>query len=308
VAPLTGVAQTPASADDTAATALAAPDTVPTLEGITFVDIDSLLIAGEGVLVAFEDTIPFAEGTLDTVLVAAPRVKIDEVVRRIGERMEADFYAIEQHEFTGVYTMIARDDPADSSRYTVYEGADRIHRQVDGTFQYARLWQQERRYEDGELEKEKIEDEIEADWGHMSRDIAMAIPFSLESGDHYNYTILDRRLVGMNLVYKMRFSPKDQFAALPSGIVWVDYSDWVIRRIEAEMTGAVPLPMFLKSIPVYKVRRVKLGDWWVLKDAYARVELRKLPLLKIPRSVTFHFIASDHVINGVAYDEPESRR
>jgi hypothetical protein len=306
LAPGLGLTQAPAPAS--LDTAVAAADTVPILEGVTYVDVDSLLMAGDGILVAFEDTIPFAEGTLDTVLVTAPRVKIDEVVRRIGERMEADFYAIEQHDFTGLYTVIARDDPADSSRYTVYEGADRIHRQVDGTFRYAKLWERERRYEDGQLQKETTEEEIEADWGHTSREIAMAIPFSLESGDQYNYAILDRQLVGMNLVYTMRFWPKDQFAALPSGIVWVDYSDWVIRRIESEMTGAVPLPMFLKSIPSYKLRRVKRGDWWVLSDVYAQVELRDLPLLKIPRSFTVHFVARDHVINGVAYDDPENRR
>ena len=299
-----------AAADTVAATlatesATAAEDTVPVLEGITFVDIDSLLLAGEGVLVAFEDTIPFAQGTIDTVLVAAPRVKIDEVVRRIGERLEADFYAIENHEFTGIYTVVARDDPADTSRYTLYEGAERIHKNDDGTLQYARLWQRERRYENGELKSEKVEDEIEAEWGDMSRQLA--IPFSLESGDQYNYAILDRKLVGMNLVYKMRFWPRDQFAALPSGIVWVDYSDWVIRRFEAEMTGAVPMPLILKSIPVYKLRRVKRGDWWVVSDAYVRAELRRIPLLKIPGSITLHFRTRDHVINGVAYPDAEVR-
>ncbi len=293
------------AAADTVEVTTAAEDPVPVLEGITFVDIDSLLLAGEGVLVAFEDTIPFAQGTIDTVLVAAPRVKIAEVVRRIGERLEADFYAIEHHEFTGIYTVVARDDPADTSRYTLYEGAERIHKNDDGTLQYARLWQRERRYENGELKSEKVEDEIEAEWGDMSRQLA--IPFSLESGDQYNYAILDRKLVGMNLVYKMRFWPRDQFAALPSGIVWVDYSDWVIRRFEAEMTGAVPMPMILKSIPVYKLRRVKRGDWWVVSDAYVRAELRRIPLLKIPGSISLHFRTRDHVINGVAYPDPEVR-
>jgi hypothetical protein len=290
---------------DTNQVAPAAEDTIPILDGIGFVNIDSLLLAGDGVLVAFEDTIPFAEGTLDTVLVAAPRVTIDEVVRRIGERLEADRYAIGQHAFTGIYTMIARDDPADSNRYTLYEGADRIHKNDDGTLHYARLWQRERRYEDGRLESEKIEEEIETDWSRMSRQLA--VPFSLETGDQYVYEILDRMLIGMSLVYKMRFRPKDQFAALPSGVVWVDYSDWVIRRFDAAMTGAVPLPMVLKSVPAYRLRRVKRGDWWVLHDIYVQAELRRVPLLKIPGSVTLRFQTRDHVINGVAYPDPEAR-
>lgn len=281
-------------------------DTIPTLTGLTVVDIDSLLLSGEGILIAFEDTIPFAEGTLDTLLVGAQRVTIDEVVRRIGERMEAERFAIREHEFTGLTKVVARAHDDGENDYTIYEGATRIRRAPDGTYRWATLWEREREYEKGELKKEKVEDEIEVDWAGVGNDVATAVPFSLESGDQYNYEILDRRLVGMNLVYKMRFEPKDSFAALASGTVWVDYSDWVIRRIEAEITGAVPVPLVIKSIPVYKLRRVPKGEHWVLHDAYARVELRKLPLADIPGTIEVHWRSTGHIINGVEYPDAEA--
>ncbi len=59
---------------------IAALDTVPTLSGLTVVDIDSLLLSGVGVMLAFEDTLPIVDGTADTLFVDAPRVKVGEVV------------------------------------------------------------------------------------------------------------------------------------------------------------------------------------------------------------------------------------
>jgi hypothetical protein len=228
-------------------------------------------------------------------------------VGRFGARMAAECFALRAHVYTGVFTMIARDDPADTSRYTIYESASRIRKDGDGTYQYATLWERERKYQDGELKKEKIKDEIETDWAGMGQQMAMAVPFSRHSGDQYNYEIQDRKLIGMNLVYKMSYQPRDQFAALPSGTVWVDYSDWVIRRVEASFDGAVPVPLFLKAIPVYKARRVKRGDWWVLNDIFARMEMRHLPLLKIPRLIEFHYRTYDHQINGVVYDADDPK-
>jgi hypothetical protein len=105
----------------------------------------------------------------------------------------------------------------------------------------------------------------------------------------------------------MGYRPKSKFKALSSGTVWIDYGDFVIRRIEARMTDAVPMPMFLKSIPVYKLRRIPKGDFWVIDDLFAKIELRDWPVLKIPRSVEFYHRSIKHVINGVAYpDGPKS--
>jgi hypothetical protein len=283
-------------------TGLAPPDSEVVLD---FVNVDSLLLSGTGLLLAFEDTIPFAEGTLDTILVGAPRMKVSEVVRRIGERMARDRARLRDHSYTGSTRVVARypEHPGKPRRWDTYESVTRERLGRDYTYQTARVWQRERKYEGDELEEEKIDDEVEMDWGQVSDAVTEAVPFALQSSDAYDYAILDRRLVGDHVVYKIHFAPRSSFQALPSGTVWVDFSDFVIRRIEAEMTGAVPMPIFLKSIPVFKVRREQKGEHWVVADLYARVLLRDLPLLKIPTDLELYYRTSRHVIDGVRYPD-----
>ncbi|MFH1843525.1 MAG: hypothetical protein ABIF77_10005 [bacterium] len=272
---------------------------------LLFVDVDSSLWAGHGVLLAFEDTIPFADGRLDTLFASAPRVKVSEVVRRIGERMEADRLRMKEHAFTGVVKIVAYDNDKEGAerKWTAFEAVERNRLSGDGTYQTATIWTRESKFEGDELDEEEIEDEVETDWGELSSSVTRTTPFSLHTGDEFNYSILDRRLVGANVVYKVHFEPKSQFKALPSGTVWVDFGDFVIRRAELEMTGAVPMPLVIKGIPVYKFRRVQKGDYWVLGDIYARVELHQIPLLGIPRAIEVYYQTSRHVIDGTEYPD-----
>ena len=276
-------------------------------DSLLVVDVDGVLRAGQGVFLAFEDTIPFAEGTLDTLLVAAPRVKVSEVVRWIGERLEADGARMKEHSFTGTVKVIAleKDEAGGERPMAIYETVERYRLSGDGTYQYATLWSRERKFEGEELDKEEIEDEVEADWGELGARMIRSTPFSLHTGDAYNYAILDRRLLGLNVVYKMRFEPKSRFQALPSGTVWVDYGDFVVRRVEAEMIESVPFPLFVKAIPVYKLRRIQKGDFWVVYDVYTRIDLRPWPLLNMPHAIEVYYRTSRHEIGGLEYPDAE---
>ena len=91
--------------------------------------------------------------------------------------------------------------------------------------------------------------------------------------------------------------------ALPSGTVWVDFSDLVIRRFEARVVGTVPFPLFLKSIPFLRVTPKKLGNFWVADEAHAQIKLRKMPLPNWPSHIELHTVIKDQVINGVAYND-----
>jgi len=308
---LTAVAAV-AAGQDPPEEAVAGDDSVAVLDTLYFLDVDTSLLTGQGVLLAFEDTIPFAEGTLDTVLASAPRVKVSEVVRLIGERMEEDWTRIKEHSYTGVTKAVARHgSPSDEKpRFVTYEQAERFHKDPNGDYQRAVLWQREQEFEDGQLVEEDVEDEVDVHWEELSGAVVHAIPFSLGSGHEYNYQILDRQLIGMNVIYKIGYEPKSRFKALSSGVVWIDYGDMMIRRVEAEMTGTVPLPLFIRSIPVIKFRKVRKGDFWVISDLYARVELRQVPLLDIPGSIEFYYQTSRHVINGEEFpdSEPEPDR
>ena len=258
-----------------------------------------------GFILAVEDTFSFSPDEYDTLLVAAPRVKVEEVIKAIGERMERDENLIKTHEFTTLTTMIQRkDSDPESKNYILYESAVRQRIASGESVQTVQLWSRERKYEDGEMvDEEKKEGEFKTEWNEMGQSISLAAPFSPETGDQYNYEIEDREIVGNNVIYRILFEPKSQFDALPSGTVWVDFSDLVIRRFEARVVGTVPFPLFLKSIPFLRVTPKKLGNFWVADEAHAQIKLRKMPLPNWPSHIELHTVIKDQVINGVAYND-----
>jgi hypothetical protein len=302
-----------AGADSAAARdSMAAVDTTTVLfaDSVVFVDlehldIDEALRGGKGVILAFEDTIPFDKGRIDTVFSRARRVRVAEVVRKIGERMERDRARMREHSYLGILTAVAYDgDPeAPDPDRTVFESISRYRLDPDGTYQEVRLWQRERKFESGELTKDELDEDVESQWGEYGGAVMEALPFSLQGGDDYRYAITGRHLAGTNIIYEVHFEPRNLFAALPSGKVWIDFSDFVIRRFEGEMTGAVPLPLFLKAVPEYRMRRVQKGVWWVVDDIYARVKLRSIPLLGLPGTVDLYFRTAGHVIDGRAFPD-----
>jgi hypothetical protein len=251
---------------------------------------------------AREDSVPLAKAWSDTVFVEEPGVTIEEVVRRIGERMAADEERLGDRAWTQVTRAVARPSDGDEgeNNRTEYEAVQRMRIGRDGTLQRVQVRRVERTYKDGVLDEEKTDDEIETDWEEITISTA-AIPFALES-DAYNYEFAGRHLVGEHLVYEVRFTPKSRFAALPSGTVWLDWSDFVIRRIEAEFRDAVPMPLLLRAIPWFRVRRVQCGDTWVVQDVMARVELQGI-WPGIPASVEMHARNFDYTIDGVPCED-----
>jgi len=250
---------------------------------------------------AAEDTFAFVAGSSDTVLVDAPRVSVAEVVRRIGERMAADEARMGDHAWTQVTRVVAREHAGRDDDRTEFEQVERLAIRRDGAFQRVRVRQVERKYRGGRLEKEKADADVESDWEQIS-DVSSAIPFTLEGADQYNYTIRERDLVGGHLVYTIDFAPKNRFKGLPTGTVWLDCGDFVIRRIEAGMTDGAPMPLIVKSIPWFKVRRVAKGEFWVVADAMAKIVLRG-GWPGLPDEVELYVRTQDHVIGGTAYPD-----
>ncbi len=287
-------------------TSQAWPDSVPTLPGIdwslvTGAQTDSLLLAGKGVVLAFEDTFAFDPGSVDTMLVAAQRVTIGEVIEAIGRRMEQESRRMRDAEFTTLTTVVERDEPGRrGDDYTVTETAERHHVSDDAGEQSARLWERVRKVKDGVVVKETIEDKPKTDWRDMQQQMLDALPFSRGSGNRYRYTITGRELVGNDLIYRIDFAPKSRFEALPSGTVWVDYSHWVIRRLEARMTDVVPFPLFVEAVPVFRLSRERFGEYWFTTDAYLELDLKDVPLVGNPRTIEVRVQLRDVVINGLA--------
>jgi hypothetical protein len=262
-------------------------------------DLDSLLLDGQGIVLAFEDTFSFDPDSADTVLVSAPRVTVAEVIEAIGKRMEYDSYRMADYEYTTLVTIVARDDSDENSgNYTIEESAQRFHHDREQGDQMVQLWERKRKYEDGELVEDETDDEVAAEFLPMQERVIEAMPFAPSGAGRYHYTILARELVGNNLIYKIGFAPKSRFEALPSGTIWVDYSNWAIRKIEGRMTGAVPYPMILESVPVFRQSQERFGEFWFPTDAYMRFDLRKIPFVPIPDNVEVRISLHDIVING----------
>lgn len=257
---------------------------------------------------AKEDTFSFDMPGLETMTVTAKRITIEDIIRAIGERIEADAHKIRSQESTLLNTVIAyeSDDP-DCDDYTIWEAAERQRINTDESLQNVQLWERERRFVDGELQEDEQKDEKEqemtAEWHDLSETVGFSAPFDPESADQYNYSIEDRMLVGNNVVYRIGFAPRNRFEALPSGTVWVDYTDLVLRRIEARYVEAVPFPVAIEAVPFLRITTRKVGDFWVADEVHAKVSFHPLPLPKWPARLEIHMRMQDYEINGVAYDD-----
>ncbi|MEN8007354.1 MAG: hypothetical protein ABFS42_10090 [Candidatus Krumholzibacteriota bacterium] len=235
----------------------------------------------------------------DELVVSAERVSIEEVIEAIGRKMEQELYRMEDISYTTLVTQILRDDPGmELSNYTIEEYAVRFHQNRGEGAQVVKLWERSRKFENGEVVEDEVDEKIEAEWMNAQDDALQGMPFAPGGAGRYNYTILDRRNVGNSLIYKVRFEPKSRFEALPTGVVWVDYSNWAIRKAEAEMIETVPYPLFIKSLPAIRISRQRVGDYWFTTEVYGLIFLRKVPLLPIPRSVEVRVTMQDIEING----------
>jgi len=210
--------------------------------------------------------------------------------------MAEDDRAMREIAYTTLITQVLREEPyPESLNYTLEEYALRFEQDRATGGRYVKLWQRKREYADGLLKKDETDPDLESDWIDESEEAFGTMPFTEGSARKYRYEILDRRQVGNSLVYKIGFEPKSRFDALPAGTVWVDYSNWVIRKVEARMTGAVPFPLILESIPVLRFSQEKVGPYWFMT-------LRRVPLVPIPDNVEIRVRMKDIEINGEKVD------
>lgn len=239
-----------------------------------------------------------AAAVADTVSVTAPRLKVSELVRLIGERMRRDERRLGAYAVTAISrTEIFHDDRADTLGHrTVISEASRLSVDRDGERRSARLRRAEREYRDGKLEKDELDTDIGREWSEEAGDLAMDMPFLLTSGDRYRYEILERRLIGDRLVFAIGFEPRNSFSPGIAGTVWIDYGDLVIRRMEGRLAGPSPAPLFVADVPRFTWKQRQQGDHWVSDEFEAEIVLRKLPLL--PSRVTARVRLRDWDIGG----------
>ncbi len=272
------------------------------------IDVDALLKQGFAVIVTDEDTIAVAGAPVDTIRVAAPRLRVSEVVKRVAAAMADAGRAIGPHTYTEMSRVTAwtdRHDPTKVQR-EVYVDLARINRDGEGEYRTTRLFQSEKRYKAGELVEEKTEEDITREWQDDVVQSTMAMPFGLLTANTYRYTILERTLIGEHLVFRIGFEPKNRFESGLAGEVWIDYSDFVIRRMEGAMVGPMPMPMIMRGVPEFTFTLRKESGHWVADELYAVVELNGA-LPKVPDSVEIQVKLDDYEF-GVPVDTGEVAR
>ncbi|MBK6899593.1 MAG: hypothetical protein IPH09_10105 [bacterium] len=259
---------------------------------------DALLGAGYAPPSQGAADLPPSDAVADTVTVTAPRMRVSELVRLIGQRMRDDERRLGAYAVTAISrTEIFHDDRTDSLGHrTVVSEAVRLSVDRDGERRTARLRRSEREYRDGELKKDELETEIGREWSEEAGDLAMDMPFLLTSGDRYRYEIRERRVVGDRLVFAIGFEPRDRFSPGIAGTVWIDYGDLVIRRMEGRLAGPSPAPLIVADVPRFTWKQRQEGDRWVSDEFEAEIVLRKLPLL--PSRVTARVRLRDWDIEG----------
>lgn len=257
----------------------------------------------------------------DTLHVAAPRVTLGEIIADIGRRQRADRDSLRSVAFTAVITTVRSPGgraagagaDADSAGidsagrghrgdWEVEESALRYEQQRGRPDRIVRLWERKQSFKDGVPQPATEKTHVKPAWQPRPMEMVDDLPFAEGGARLYRYELLESKLVGGSLVHVVSFTPRDRFAPLPSGTIWVDIADFAIRRVDARFDGAVPFPWFIRAIPHYRQRQAPCGGVWFPMLETARLELRDLPLAGTGGTWEVKVELRDIVINGEPCD------
>jgi hypothetical protein len=129
-----------------------------------------------------------------------------------------------------------------------------------------------------------------------------ALPFFLEEQSEFTFHLLERRLEGDHVIFKISFDPRSPFKPLPSGTVYVDTEEF--RIIHEEFTFKTnPFPLFVKDIRRVSRHWQKLPSGeWVAERLLVEVRLRGMGLRAIPERIEISILMTDYVFD-TGYDE-----
>ena len=289
------------------AEAVAFPDTTAIAAGAGteddpwLIDIDALLAEGFAVIVAPDTTFAVADAEADTIRIAAPRLRVSDVVRRVSETMDD----MSRNMGEQTFTMLQRVDfwtrrgDAEKEKRTELTEAWRIHVDEVGEQRSSRLFQREREWKAGELDKDETDTEITREWQEEVAQEMMDMPFSLLAANAYRYEIKERTLIGEHLVFRIGFTPKSAFEPGLEGDVWIDYSDFVIRRMSGRLVGPMPVPLIMKGVPRFAFTLKQVEGNWVTEAIQATILLNSV-LPGIPEEIELSVSLDDFVFGPVA--------
>lgn len=257
--------------------------------------------AGAGPAVPPDGT-PTAAAWADTLHVAAPRVTLGEIIADIGRRQRADRDSLRSVAFTAVITTVRSPSGRPEGDREVEESALRYEQQRGRPDRIARLWERKQSFKDGAPQPATEKTHVKPAWQPRPMEMVEGLPFAEGGAKLYRYELLESKLVGGSLVHVVAFTPRDRFAPLPSGTIWVDIADFAIRRVDARFGESAPFPWLIRAIPHYRQRQASCGGVWFPVLETASLELRDLPLAGAGGTWDVKVELRDIVINGEPCD------
>jgi hypothetical protein len=253
-------------------------------------------------VLAVEDTIRLASGSLPEYVVTAKRVTLDEILRRVNEGEERRDSLMRDQVFTRLIKVVYRFDEKDSAKKAVTELDDvrRVYKKKPDLFREIPL----------RHKTPRKNDDVEIDTNPGMGEQVASFAFEPRTRASFDFTILERKWVGGHVIYKIAFEPKSTLDPLPSGQVWIDTNEYVIVREEFWYRDRSPAPLFLESIDRCVVERQRVdGPWWVITRIFGRIKLAG-PVVtlatigghKISQTVDFAALYRDWQVNRTLPD------
>jgi hypothetical protein len=249
-----------------------------------------------GPTLAAEDTIPVPSALLPTVVVTAPRVSLDEILKRVdeGEAHRDTLMADESYTRLARITYLDADEKAPTGAKKKVEYASKVYKKRPNKVREIPL----RRSTD--VDKKKDKEDVQVSAGPSMREQIVSFAFEPRTRSRYHFRIDQRVIVGGHVVYVIAFTPRSKVDDLPEGRAWVDTNDFVIAREEFWYRDRSPAPLVFKRLDSCVVERTKVdGQWWVVSRVLARVQLTSAArmmakLAREPLGKTVDFAASQY--------------
>lgn len=244
--------------------------------------------AASGPAVAVEDTM---RTELSPVLVAAPRVTLDEILDRVARGEARRDSLLHDQSFLASARVVGHTGEHDTPRL-LEEIVTQVWKRRPAQVASVEL----KHWYLHPPKASQADADVNVEFSpNMGEDI-VNFAFQPAGRREYTYRIVGRELRGDHLVYRIAFRARSPLALnLPGGEVWVDTRDYVIVRQEITFEQS-PVPLFVRGIRRMVIERQKQDEFWVLSRVLVRVETT-IPIPRYGRSFDFALLFSRYTLN-----------
>jgi hypothetical protein len=237
-----------------------------------------------GPTLAVEDTL---HTTMPEVLVAAPRVTLDEILDRVARGEAHRDSLLEDQAFTFTLRVVGNVAAGREPRLLA-ESVHRVFRKRPDRVRSVTL--REYRHREGQRGS------VQANFRSSMSEEIVNFAFRPEARHDYRYAIAGRDVIGGRVIYRIDFAPRSRLAFdKPHGRVWVDTSDFVIVREELSFDRS-PAPLILKDIDRMVIERKRVEGHWVLDRVLIRMSAT-VPLPTVGRRFDMALMYDDYALN-----------